>query len=114
MTALIEELENKIDLDFPASEAIEVKQIINKLYHENKNLGFIDQVLRSLIFLSEGQLSNLKYQLPPFRLFEPRDIIIEAEECAGNLGHWFGISFDEIEKRYGQTEKEEKRTDNKA
>ena len=29
---------------------------------------------------------------------DPRNVVMEAENAAGNPDHWFGISFEEIEK----------------
>ena len=63
----------------------------------------------------EGDLYNLRERCLPYLKDDPRDLIREAEEKAGNPGHWFSIPFDEMENFSGElpaTEKEESKDNN--
>ena len=57
------------------------------------------QAARSLLHLADGDLERLKALA---NYDDPRDIVMEAEEAAGNQGHWFSISFNEIAQLGGR------------
>ncbi len=69
----------------------EVEEIVKNLMQQTLNVG-AGQFIRSLLFLSEGNLDNLKSYLP---VSDPRDIIVMAEKKAGNPGHYFIHPFEE-------------------
>jgi hypothetical protein len=84
-----EDIRIRIEKDFDSLEIVEAIGLLKeKLY-----LG--DQYLRSLIYLSNGSLENLKKEIEMGD--DPRDMIMEAERKSGGFDHWFAIPFDEIE-----------------
>ncbi|MBL7816977.1 MAG: hypothetical protein JNL70_18280 [Saprospiraceae bacterium] len=84
----------KIHADFKEEDLAEAIAIFAFQY---KNVGIVGsaQFVRSLIFLSKGDLNFLKNYI--LKNHDPREVVMEAENAAGNLGHWFGISFDEFD-----------------
>lgn len=87
----------KVDQDFSANDAQQVKEILTSTYHDLCNVGAIVQCLRSVVFLANGELDKVKAMCLPYLQYDPRDLIMEAEEAAGSPGHWFGIRFHEME-----------------
>ncbi len=57
-------------------------------------MGLITQAIRALLFLSKGNKERFNYYK---NNYDPRDIIMEGEEEAGSLGHWFQVPFPELE-----------------
>ena len=102
---------DKIKVDFKESEREEAIRILETLNKELSNIGDMYQANRGLVFLSEGSLDKLKNYIFPPSDFEPRDIIIEAEEKAGNPGHWFSIPFDEMDNFSGELPEDEEYED---
>ncbi len=85
----------KIYADFKEVDLAEALAILARQYSDACIVGSA-QFVRSLIFLSKGDLNFLKNYI--VEMDDPRDVVTEAENAAGNPDHWFCISFDEIEK----------------
>ena len=87
----------KIKADFAEEYVIEVTVFLQKAASETGIVGS-DQLARSLLFLSKKDIDILRNDC--FRMvnkWDPRDIVMFAEEQSGNNDHWFGLTFDEIE-----------------
>lgn len=70
-----------------------VLKIIHELFDKNWGVGH-DQLARSLLVLSDGNLIELETAISST---DPRDIIMIAEVRSGNPGHYFIPTFDEME-----------------
>lgn len=92
-TKLSKDILQKIKADFSVSEQKKVISILEKEITNGLNVPG-DQFARSILFLSTGSLTKLQNDY--LTIDDPRDVIMEAEEKAGNPGHWFGISFEEM------------------
>lgn len=101
-----EEISLKIKEDFKLEEVEAVKKIIRNIIRYGSNTG-VDQVLRSILYLSEGDLRKVKKYYEMY-CDDPRDVVGEAEQKAGNPGHWFSIPFDEMDDFAGELPKLEK------
>ena len=86
---------DKIVEDFEAPDREQVIAIMEDIKQRNFNVG-TDQIIRSLIFLAKGSTKTLFNTFLPMMKLDPRDIIMEAEEEAGNPGHWFSIPFNKM------------------
>ena len=75
---------------FPLKDQQQVFFLMEELSNKSWNVG-TDQLLRSLLFLSKGDIGKLNDLLP---IEDPRDIILLAEQEAGNPGHYFINSFN--------------------
>jgi len=95
MFKLPEDIINKIDQDFDICNGQEIKDLLSELYANMYKDGPIIQAIRGIIFLANKDVNKLKDLCIPY-MREPRGIIAEAEEKAGNPGHWFNIPFDEM------------------
>lgn len=56
-----------------------------------------DQLARSILVLSDGKISEVISIAEDF-MGDPRDVINAAERKIGNPGHFFNLTFDEIDK----------------
>lgn len=74
---------------FPDVSHCEVYQILNPIMQVDWNVG-TEQLIRSLLFLSEGDIARLK-ALTNFK--DPRDIIMQAEEKRGYPGDYGNTPF---------------------
>jgi len=92
----------KIESDYSSSEQKEVLNILQNLYQENANVGSMEQAIRGLVYIADSNIQVVKEYCLPYLQHDPRDIIMEAEEKAGNPGHWFGIPFNEMESFSGK------------
>ena len=98
---MTKDIENRIRQDFNNPRDItSVNEVFSRIVKFGSNTD-VDQVLRSILYLSDGSVSevNKYYQM---YCEDPRDVIGEAETRAGNPGHWFGIPFDEMEGFSGE------------
>lgn len=96
----------KIDSDFNVAERNKIKEIIGNLFDDYEGLGILLQAVRGLLYLSNGDMSKFQHYLE----YDFRDMVQEAEEQAGNPGHWFSIPFEEMENFSGvlpESEEEE-------
>lgn len=109
---MLQDIKDRIKNDFEFADAIEVEKIFNQIASFGSNTG-VDQVLRSILYLSNGDLANVKKYYSMY-CDDPRDVIGEAEEKAGNPGHWFSIPFDQMDGFSGNLSKgeEDKKEDN--
>lgn len=99
---LPEDIAAKISQDFTDEDKDEVRLILTETFTEHHNVGTIIQCIRAILFLSEGDVSKVRDYCLPYLSEDPRDLIMEAVEAAGNPGHWFGIPFDEMEYFTGE------------
>jgi len=87
---------SKIDELFPAMEDnIIARNLIDEITQATANVGFA-QLIRSILILSEGNLSNIRKIVQSDFYGDPRDVIMNAERKLGSPGHYFVPSFDEI------------------
>jgi hypothetical protein len=89
----------KVKMDFNSNEIEDVYKLLKDSLSSGLNVGE-GQFIRSVLFLSKGNIEQLKIILQNFD--DPRDIVGEAEVESGNLGHWFAIPFNEIEQLNGE------------
>jgi hypothetical protein len=87
----------KINSDFSEENVAEVIKILEDEALHISRVGS-DQLGRSLIYLCKGNINELKYVYLPMMRSDPRDVIMTAEEKAGHRGHYFGLTFEEIEE----------------
>ncbi|OEK05418.1 hypothetical protein [Roseivirga misakiensis] len=87
---LTKDIENKILKDFSSnSEHHSVRHLLEKIALTEWNVGS-QQLCRAILYLLDGDVSKLK----KFELIsDPRDVITEAENKAGNPGHYFEKPF---------------------
>lgn len=96
MKKLPPDIEHKIDFLFhDLSDRQYVKNLMLGLWDISLNVG-ADQMARSIIFLAEGNVSMVKDIFEREFYGDPRDVIMMAEKKSGNPGHFFMITFDEI------------------
>jgi hypothetical protein len=92
------DIEKKIIDDFHGEEQEIVKLLFQRICQYNT---YSSQVLRSILFLSIGDFKKVIRYYLTYEV-DPRDVIGEAEEKAGNPGHWFSIPFDEMPEFSGK------------
>lgn len=81
---------NKIDLLFQTEfSRKEAQQILSSFWHKKLNVG-AEQLARSILVLSDGDLNILK-DISVHMRGDPRDLIMQAERKLGNPGHYFTI-----------------------
>ena len=88
----------KIDELFPDiwdNEA--AKNLVEEIKQATANVGFA-QLIRSILFLSEGNLSLIRKIIQSDFYGDPREVIMKAEGKLGNPGHYFIPAFEEIEQ----------------
>lgn len=76
---------------FTPKEAAQVIQILDEWD------SYLLQYPRSIVYLSNGDFQKF-VELNEEGKRDPRDIIYEAEGAAGHYGHWFALTFPEIEE----------------
>lgn len=96
MFRLPDDILQKIDEDFDLNHKQEIKDLLTELYANMRKYGPIIQAIRGIIFLANKDAEKIRDLCIPYLQREPRDIITEAEEKAGNPGHWFNIPFDQM------------------
>ncbi|NME72950.1 hypothetical protein [Flammeovirga aprica] len=96
------DIKKKVLQDYNYSDGKKVIYIFEQLYSENINTKIIIQVIRSVLFLADGDFDVIKEYCNPSLQVDPRDIVMEAEEMAGNPGHWFSITFDDMKGFNGE------------
>ena len=97
-TDLPADIERKIDRLFVEPRGNqEVKKRIARLWTTSLNVG-ADQLARSILTISGGDLQKLKGIFEQHFYGDPRDVILAAESLLGNPGHYFVPTFEEIEK----------------
>ena len=88
----------KIDEMFPEKEDnITAKNLIEDIRETTSNVGY-PQLIRSILTLSEGNLSVIRKIVDSDYYGDPRDVIMRAEKKLGNPGHYFIPAFDEIDQ----------------
>ena len=101
----------EINKSFEKHEALEVISILEKTLYTYSNVGAMDQAVRSIVYMADGDIKVIKDYCIPHLKYDPRDIIMEAEEKAGNPGHWFSIPFDEMANFSGELPESEEHED---
>ena len=90
---LPEDIILKIDELFPADEDnSNAKKLIGQIYTSTLNVGQ-DQLTRSILYISNGNISEIKRIIDSNFYGDPRDVIMDAEHRAGNPGHYFLNAF---------------------
>jgi len=90
------DIEEKINQLFLLSEENqEVKVLVQNLWSIYLGVG-ADQLARSILVLSEGNISKLRDIFLQEFYGDPRDVIMMAEYKVGNPGHYFIPTFDEM------------------
>ena len=93
MQKLPNDIEAKIFSLFDDSKVqAEVKELISGLWHTSLNVGEV-QLARSILILSDGQLTEIKKIFQSSFYGDPRDVIMMAERRSGNPGHYFVDGF---------------------
>ena len=86
----------KIDELFPAIEDnLTAKNLVEEIRQATTNVGFA-QLIRSILILSDGNVSGIRKIIQSDFYGDPRDVIMKAEQKLGNPGHFFVPSFEEI------------------
>ncbi len=86
----------KIDELFPAlGDNLAAKNLVEEIRLATTNVGFA-QLIRSILILSDGNVSGIRKIIQSDFYGDPRDVIMRAEQKLGNPGHYFVPSFDEI------------------
>ena len=89
---------SKIDELFPALGDNEAaKNLVEEIRLATANVGFA-QLIRSVLILSEGNLSLIRKIIQSDFYGDPRDVIMKAERKLGNPGHYFIPAFEEIDQ----------------
>lgn len=102
MKILSKDIIEKIKNDYCETDKARIIEIFSKLALENPKVGVMPQALRGILYLADGDVEKLKIICLPYLKYDHRDIIMEAEEKAGNPGHWFSIPFDEMDSFSGE------------
>ncbi|AIM37863.1 hypothetical protein KO02_15090 [Sphingobacterium sp. ML3W] len=93
MTLLPEDINTRISQLFPSStDRQRVIELLKSLWVTPLNVG-ADQLARSILVLSDGQLSEVEHIFLTHFSGDPRDIIIQAESKIGNPGYYFNQPF---------------------
>lgn len=81
------EIIKRINRDFEStSDKDEVIAFLNSLYAKTLNVGS-DQLARAIVYLLQGDIEQIGKFLKMND--DPRDIVMKAEQKAGNPGHYF-------------------------
>jgi hypothetical protein len=90
------DIEDKINqLFLNLSENQKIKDLLHSLWSTSLNVG-PDQLARSILVLSEGNLNKVQEIFMQDFFCDPRDVIMMAESKLGNPRHYFIPTFDEI------------------
>jgi hypothetical protein len=107
-----EDVVSELKRSFDTDKAAEAEKILRNLFAEFYNVGSIPQAIRSIVYLSGDDLSKIRSMCIPYLKDDPRDIIMDAEEAAGNPGHWFGIPFHEMKDFSGELPEDKSKEEN--
>jgi hypothetical protein len=89
MMRLPEDIKNKIDQHFFSSSARQrVTELLESLWTLPLNVG-PDQLARSILILSNGQISEVENIFSTSFLGDPRDVIMQAENKIGHPRQYF-------------------------
>jgi hypothetical protein len=94
---LPEDIIDRIDKDFQGAENFVVRIIMLGLFSKKSKYFIPDSICRSILYLSNGSLSEITNALLPLLQSDPRDLLNAAEYKAGNPGHYFAMPFPEID-----------------
>lgn len=86
---LPEDITTRISQDFTTEDQDEVRLILTETYTDNHNVGTVLQGLRAVLILSEGDVNKVRDYCVPHLSEDPRDLIMDAEEIAGDPKFWF-------------------------
>ena len=90
------DIQLKIDELFPGkADNLAAKLLIEDIRQTSTNVGY-PQLVRSILTLSDGNLSTIRKIVDSDFYGDPRDVIMKAEQKLGNPGHYFIPAFDEI------------------
>lgn len=92
-----QDIVDRIDKDFTASDATIVKSILTEIYRKPVDYHTPAQISRSIVFLAHGDVDKIEKQLLRVLKADPRDIVAWAEFEAQGPGHDFRIPFPEID-----------------
>jgi hypothetical protein len=83
------DIKNRLDKLFPvASDRQEVERLLLSLWTTSLNVGE-EQLARSILVLSDGNISEVQSIFNSGFMGDPRDVIMSAEAKADNPGHYF-------------------------
>jgi len=92
LAKLPSDIETRINKLFTSEkDKLKAKELILSLWSEKLNVG-PDQLARSILVISDGDLSKL-IEIK-MNCVDPRDTIMEAEGRLGNPGHYLTKPFD--------------------
>ena len=87
------DIKNRLDKLFPiASDRQKVERLLLSIWTTSLNVGE-EQLARSILVLSDGNVSEVQNIFNSGFMGDPRDVIISAEEKADNPGHYFTDPF---------------------
>lgn len=89
---------------FPVPSCHYAISLCSVLFALRKDIGYTEEVIRSALFLSDGDIAILKRE---FDSGDYRDILLAAEQKSGNFGHYFRIPFPEVYKLEKTLEEEQ-------
>jgi MFS family permease len=90
----------RIAIDFKDQKIREeVLAVIESLWTQPLNVGPA-QLARSILVLSEGNVELLRKIFNEKFYGDPRDVIMQAEQFAGNPGHYFIPEFTQVNNNY--------------
>lgn len=92
-----QDIVDRIDKDFTASDATKVKSILTEIYRKPVDYHTPAQISRSIVFLANGDVDKIEKQLLCVLRADPRDIVAWAEYEAKSPGHDFRIPFPGID-----------------
>ncbi|WP_020534508.1 hypothetical protein [Lewinella cohaerens] len=92
---LPKDIVERVKRDFQKEEAAFIFDQIS-FGRRVKSIFYTDSCIRAVVYLANGNV--LEFCKILLRSYDYRDILMEAEQKSGNTGHYFHVSFDEIEK----------------
>ncbi len=81
--------------NFPVPSCYAAISLCSVLFALRRDIRYSEDVIRSALFLSSGDLDLLKQE---FDYGDYRDILLAAEQKSGNHGHYFRMPFPEVHK----------------
>ena len=98
MTTLPSDIQDRINQLFPLmAERQEAERLLLSLWTRRLNVGS-DQLARSILVLSDGDISVIQQIFNSNFTGDPRDVIVSAEYKKGNLGNYFADPFNDADK----------------
>lgn len=89
---------------FPVPSCHYAISLCSVLFALRKDTGYSEEVIRSALFISDGDIAILKRE---FDYGDYRDILLAAEQKSGNFGHYFRMPFPEVYKLEKALEEEQ-------